>query len=89
MGSCVSSWNPNRGEGGPLVKAVVLQGEDVDGALVGRTAEPLIPQAKVDAVQGGLICTPPQFNKHYSCFGVPNSYESALYAGTRNHCALN
>ena len=48
------TWHPDAGEGGPLVEFVVLQREDVHGALVAAAAQPLVTAAEVDAVNAGL-----------------------------------
>ena len=67
---------------------VVLQGEDVDGALVGGAADPLVPRAEVDAVEERLVCPPPQLGEHQPLGGVPDPDERALRGGRCDHRPL-
>lgn len=61
---------------------VILQGKDVDGALVRRATEPLVIRAKGDAMKQSLVSSSSELDQHLLRDRVPNADEGALAAGS-------
>merc|ERR550517_2181295 len=86
--SCISPGDAQRRQGCSFVESVVLESKDVDCALVGGAAKPLVPTAEVDAVDSRLISSSSQLNQLHPSCSVPYSNQGPLCACSRHHSPL-